>query len=562
MMAAHLETLSLALLVALAGCEGIISDPGGAPPQDRPPPGTDPEVLCAAGIPTVSPRPLRRLTPEQYVNTMRDLLGDPGFSPDVDDDAPILTERGVRQLRASAELAITRRDDWTRPVIPCDLGGPADDACAAALLDGFGARAFRRPLTADEREWLLGVYGDAKTALSFAEAIEVLVEVILQSPQVVYLPETGVTRDGLPTNVRQLTDHEVASRLSYFLWDTMPDDALFDAAARGELGATEGIRAQAERMLADPRAEATIQDFFWTFLQLNGGRLHHALEDTAKDAELFPEYDAELRAAMRTELEAFVHRVFFEENGSFEQLMLDNHAYVNGPLAALYGVEGGPTAADDWRWVELPATERAGLLTRAAFLTVFAAANVHSPIRRGVFVIEQVLCNDLGEPPPNASDVPVEGGTVDDGSGATVVRSVRQDVEARTTGETCTVCHSVINPTGFAFENYDAIGRFRTEELGTGLPLDATGRIQGSDVDGEVHGALELSRELTRSDRVRSCFADRWMTRAMGQAPGELDACALDAARARFRDTGSLRELVLAIVESDAFRYVGTAVAE
>jgi hypothetical protein len=485
---------------------------------------------------------------------VRDLLGDPGFTPDVDDDAEIITERGVRQLRSAAELAITRQAQWTRPIFPCDIAGPADDACAAELIDRLGSRAFRRPITDDERAWLTGVYADASAELSFSEAMEVVVEVVLASPQMVYVREVGTRVDGLPAGIQRLDDYELATRLSYFLWSTMPDDDLFAAAERGELSSGDGLAAQTERLLADPRAETAVQDFFWQWMQLNGGRLHHALEDTDKSSTLFPEYDPALRSAMRTELEAFIHRVVVEEGGSVDALFNDNRAYVNGPLAELYGVENGPTDADTWEWIELDPNERGGLLTRAAFLTVFSAANVQSPIRRGVFVIEEVLCSPLGEPPPNASDVPVEGGTVDG-----EVLSVREDVLSRTGGDGCNACHSVINPVGFAFENYDAIGRFRTEELTSGLPIDASGQLQGSDVDGSIEGALELSRALSGSAQVRGCLADRWMTRAIGHAPGALDQCALDAARERFAEAGTLRELIVAIVASDTFRYVNTS---
>ncbi len=555
MLGRNLSALATATFtVLLAGCNGLIADPG-AKPGGGGGGGSldDPEALCNAGVPAVAPRGLRRLTPEQYTNTVRDLLGDPGFSPDVDDAAAVITERGVRQLRGAAELAISRKDQWSRTIFPCDLGGPADDACAFEMIDQVGMRAFRRPITEDEREWLEGVYHDALAELSFAEAMEVVIEVMLASPQMVYFGETGDAGDGLPEGIRELSDYELASRLSYFLWNTMPDDALFDAAQRGELSTEEGLAEQTERLLSDPRAEESIQRFFWEWMQLDGGRLHHALEDTDKDGTLYPEYDAELRAAMRTELEAFIQKVVIEEGGSIDALFNDNRAYVNGPLAELYGVEGGPTDADTWEWVELDAAERGGLLTRAAFLTVFSAAKVQSPIRRGVFVVEEVLCNELGEPPPNASDVPVEGGSVDG-----EVLSVRQDVEARTSGPGCTACHSVINPVGFVFENYDAIGRYRTEELTSGLPIDASGEIQGSDVDGELTGALELSRSLSDSAQVRDCLADRWMTKAIGQAPGELDQCALDATRERFAETGTLRDLIVAIVVSDSFRYVNT----
>jgi hypothetical protein len=555
----NLATASLTILgVLVAGCNGLIADPGAKPGSSGGPGSLEnPEALCNAGIPAVEPRDLRRLSPEQYTNTVRDLLGDPGFTPDVDDAEQIITERGVRQLRGAAELAISRQAEWTRTIFPCDLGGPANDACASELIDQLATRAFRRPITEDEREWLEGVYRDALAELSFSEAMEVVVEVILASPQTVYLREAGTGADGLPDGIRQLTDYELASRLSYFLWNTMPDDELFAAAERGELTTAEGLATQTQRLIEDPRAEAAIQSFFWEWMQLDGGRLHHALEDTDKDGTLYPEYDAELRAAMRTELEAFIQKVVIEEGGSIDALFNDNRAYVNGPLAELYGVTDGPTDADTWEWVELDSSERGGLLTRAAFLTVFSAANVQSPIRRGVFVVEQVLCNELGEPPPNASDVPVEGGSVEG-----EVLSVRQDVEARTSGAGCNACHSVINPVGFAFENYDAIGRYRTEELTTGLPIDSSGRIQGSDVDRDVADALELGSALSSSAHVRDCLADRWMTRAIGQTPGELDQCALDSARERFAETGTLRDLIVAIVQSDSFRYVNTVGVE
>lgn len=545
----------IAVALAAACTPGQITDPGGSSGGPGAG-GTSPERAAATcSAPVVAPRPLRRLTPEQYTNTVRDLLGDPGFSTELD-STDVITERGVRQLRAAAERALSRKAEWSAEVFPCDPSGTPDDACAPALVDSFATRAFRRPLTAEERTWLNGVYADARAALSFREALEVLVEVILQAPQTVYVAERGVAREGLPTGVRALNDWELASRLSYFLTSTMPDAPLFEAAAAGTLASGSSLRDHAERLLMDPRSEQTIQRFTWHWLQLDGGRLHNALEEAAKDAATFPEYDDALKAAMRTELEAFVRRVVIEEDASFERLLLDTSAYVNGPLARLYGVEDGPNDESTWAWVELPASQRGGLLTRAAFLTVFASSNVHSPIRRGVFVVEEMLCNALGEPPPNASDTPIEGGTVDDGSGGTVVRTVRQDVEARTSDTQCAGCHGVINPVGFSFERYDAIGRWQETELGTGLPIDDSGRIQGSDVDGPVDGALELSQALARSARARSCYARRWMTHALGQAPGELDRCAVESVERRFADSGSVRELLLAIVESDAFRYV------
>jgi hypothetical protein len=543
--------VSAALLLLLA-CEGRLE---GGPAR---PAGTTPvtPTACDLGVPEVAPAPLRRLTTAQYRNTVRDLLGDAEYAPVLDDDAPVITERGVRQLRNAAELAVERRASWSRAVFPCDTSGAADDACMTAFVDAFAPRAFRRPITDEDRAALDATYRSALGAgLSFGDAMEILLEVILQSPELVYLEEHG--EPGATGAIRPLTQHELATRLSYFLWDTMPDDALFAAAERGALD-DAGVRAEAERMLDDPRAEAALQGFFWRWLQLDGGRLHHALEETPKSPELYPEWTPELRAAMRTEIEALV-RDTFARGGSFEELLTTRRAYVNGPLAELYGVPDGPTGATEWAWVDLDPATRSGLLTRAAFLSVFSSATVQSPIRRGVFVLEELFCTELGEPPPNASDVSVEGGEVETETGERVVRSVREDVLARTSGGTCAACHGTINPVGFTFEHYDGLGRHRTEELTSGRPIDARGALSGTDVDGELRDATELGARIASSGRARTCFADRFFRRAMGRAPGALDTCSVEEVSERFRETGSMRDLLIAIGASDSFRHLNVA---
>ena len=376
-----------------------------------------------------------------------------------------------------------------------------------------------------------------------------LLQVVLQSPGFIYLFEAG-EGDASATS-RKLKSYEVASRLSYFLWDTMPDDALIAAADGGELDDPEGLQAQAKRLLDDPRAERAVQRFMSSWLQLDGGVLHNALEEVEKDAALYPQWNPALQAAMRVETEAFVKRAFFEQNGSLEELLSAKYAYVNGPLADVYGVEG-PANADTWEWVELDAQERGGILTRSAFLTVLSTKTVTAPIRRGVWVVEEMLCSELGDPPANANDVVVEGGVVDG-----ELRTVRQDVIARTTSGECASCHSIINPVGFTFENYDAIGQWQSEEATSGLPVDASGAIQTSgDVDGPVLGAVELSNKLASSARVRECFAERWYKTAIGKDLGDLDTCSLGDIQSSFVQGGSMKDLVLTIIASDAFRYI------
>lgn len=507
---------------------------------------------CAAEI---HGRALQRLEPVQYRNTIRDLFGDADFEPTYDDEAEVTTERGVRQFRSDAESIIARRDSWTTSVFPCATDGSPDDACVEQFITDFGKRALRRPIDDDTRVWLRASY-DAAIAegLSFEDAMDVLLATMLQAPELVYLIEVGVPVEGQPENIRRLDDHELASRLSYFLWDTMPDEALFAAADAGELSTNDGVRTQIERMLADPRSETKLQHFVSTWLQLDGGQLHNPLEESAKDPELFPEYTPALQAAMRDEIEAFVHRVFYERDAAFEEFFTSREAFVNKSLADLYGVPG-PADDDTWEWVELPAEQRAGLLTRAGFLTVFAAAKPQSPIRRGVFVIEELMCTELGEPPPNASDMPVDGGDMDDPDGQ---QSVREEVEFRTKDPGCATCHGVINPTGFTLEHYDAIGRWQDIELVSGLPIDSSGTLSGE----PVKDGIELSQKLSTSAEVRACFADRWLTTALGVPGAELDDCTREEVATRFAESGDVRELVVAIAQSDAFRFLNTAEGE
>ncbi len=531
----------LPLLLLGAGCIGNIGDSG----DDVVGPGSGPES-CQDGA-EVTFHPLRRLTPTQYTNTVRDLFGDQDFEADLDVGSEIITEREVRQLRDNAELIVGRQSAWTQTVFPCDVTGAEDEACVSAFLDGFVRRAFRRPITEADRTWLLGVYAGTRADMTFQESMETLLQVVLQSPSFVYLYEGGVAGASEPT--RALSDHELASRLSYFLWDTMPDGTLSAAADDGALADPVRLAQEATRLLDDPRAEHAVEQFTSSWLQLDGGVLHQALELAEKDPALYPEFDAELVAAMRTETQAFMRRLFFEENGTLEDLMNANYAYVNGPLATLYGVEG-PADAATWQWVELDPTQRSGLLTRAAFLSVLSTKTVTAPIRRGVWVLEEMLCTELGEPPANANNVVVEGGVVEG-----ELLSVREDVIARTNGAECSSCHTLINPIGFAFENYDAIGRWQTNEVGSGLPVDASGYLATSgNQDGEVQGALELTDKLGVSDHARTCFAKRWMEQAIGDV--ELDQCTTDTIQAAMSEGATMRELVVAIIQSDAFRHV------
>lgn len=528
-----------ALLVLGVGCIGDIGDRGeGGPggPEGGP-------LVCGDGNVHVAHHPLRRLNPTQYNNTIRDLFGDSDFEAELDEGTEIISEREVRQLRDNAEVIIGRSSAWTTTVFPCDIDGGADQACLGDFLDGFAARAYRRPLTDDERAELTTIYEEALTIGTFREAMETVLQVVLQSPALVYMFEAGVPET---ESVHLLTDHEIATRLSYFLWNTTPDDELLAAATAGTLSDKAGLAVQTKRLLSDPRADFAVQQFMSSWMQLDGGVLHNSLEEAEKDATLYPEFDDELVASMRAETQAFIRKTF-EEDGGFEELMSARYAYVNGPLATLYGV-AGPSDASTWEWVELDKGQRSGLLTRAAFLTTLSTKNVTAPIRRGVWVLKEMLCQGLGDPPPNVNNVPPEGGNVDGD-----VLTVRQDVMGKTASNDCQACHGLINPIGFTFENYDAIGRWQTDEVTSGLPIDASGHLPESE---DVVGAVALSEELAGMAEARECFVERWYQAAISKELDDADVCSLGDIQENFADGGSMRDLVVGIITSDAFRYV------
>ncbi len=528
---------------------GCVGDIGGGDDEDGAGgPGNGPQ--CTADGPIAPQRALRRLDPIQYSNTMRDLFGDPGAIGDLGEGGEIITDAEVRKLRDNAELAAASQGSWTREVFPCDVDGEPSDACLADFFEGFARRAFRHPLSATEIDELTAVYqGALDQGFTFREAMEMTLEAVLQSPAFLYLFEAGSPDE--TGSVRTLSDHEVAARLSYFLWNTTPDDDLSSAADRGDLADPDLLAEQADRLLADPRAEATVQSFVSSWLQLDGGVLHQPLEETEKDATLYPEFDDALVDAMRVETEALVRRVFFEKDGTLADLLESREAYVNGPLAELYGV-AGPSDASTWQWVELDKKQRAGLLTRSAFLTVLSTKTATAPIRRGVWVVKQMLCTELGTPPPNANNVPVSGGVVDG-----ELLSVRDEVTLRTKDGVCAGCHGVINPIGFTFEHYDAIGRFQTQEVTSGLTIDSSGAIgAGSDVDGPAADAIALSAALGSSETVEGCFVERWYKQAVGEDLNDADACAISDLKAEVSQGASMHDLVRAIVTSDAFRHI------
>ena len=465
--------------------------------------------------------PARDLAPVKMPETF--VLGTP-FPPD---DRSIGYERGTSVSKAwdtaTTDAAIETADYVMARLR--ELSGASDsDADREAKLRAFALkfveRAFRRPLGDEEKK----VYVDKpfSRGLRPEEAVKRVVLLTLKSPRFLYREVGG--RDA----------YAVASRISFGLWDSPPDAALLDAAKSGQLATREQVTKQAERMLKDMRARAKLREFLFQWLKVDQP------PELAKDAKLFPGFDASVASDLRTSLDLFLEDVAWGESSDFRQLLLADSAYLNGRLARLYGADLPADAP--FKKVKLEA-ERAGVITHPYLLSTFAYTASSSPIHRGVFLVRSVLGKTLRPPPEAVAPLPA-----DLHAGLTT----RQRVAMQTNPAACQTCHATVNPLGFALENFDAIGRFRKEEAGK--PIDASGAYQSRD-GGTItyEGARDLATFLAGTDEVHEAFVEKLFHQIVQQpirayGPDRLAELRRSFARHDFR----IRDLMVEIVASTA----------
>ena len=503
-------------------------------------------ALCLTGctqdepVPvTAASSPLQRLTATEYVNTVRDLVGAPTLEVTlaVDDGklagfdsnaATAVGELTVERYRASAELIADAVAPQLATAHPCE---PADQECVAKLTDTLGRRAFRRPLSDAERASLSELYQAGANQGAHPGGVRLVLQGALQSGSFLYRPELGVPRGAA---VAKLSDYEVASRMSYLLWDTMPDDALLAAADAGQLATAGGVEVHARRMLDDPRARTTLVAFHVQWLGLD--------REVTKDAQLYPAFGPELLADMRRETALFIEHTLFDGDGTLDALLTASYAFPSGRTAPLYGVDVAP--AGDFFGVPVDPNERAGLLTQPLVMAVHAHRDQGSPVRRGKLVRERLLCDPLQPPPANVA-VTVSAPSPDS--------TERQRFAQHSANPACSGCHRLMDPIGLGMSNYDAVGAFQTNDAsGT---VDARGEIVDWQ-DGQFIGAVELSRKLAASDTVRRCVARNWFTFALGRVGAVEDDASFEAVMAAFLQSGRrIDELVVALITSDAFRF-------
>jgi hypothetical protein len=408
-------------------------------------------------------------------------------------------------------------------------------ACAEALVDEFGPRAYRRPLTADERARLLAVYDAGLVDGSFHEASRMLFEALLGSPHFLYLVEVGEEEPAQPGWYR-LNDWELATRLSYALCERPPDDALRDAAAAGELRTGEQVRAHALRLLDEPCGHDTVARFYRQWLRLE------QLVGLARDPAVYPEFvAATMPDAMLREADRFLAELTWNEDAAVADLYTADHTWVDQTAASLYGLS---VPGDALTRVDLP-PERRGVLTLPGILTVTSKFSQTSPVHRGAFVIRDLLCGVLASPPEGLNVTP---------PALDPTLTTRERWAAHSSDPACSGCHARLDPVGFALEDFDAMGRHRTTE--NGKPIDASGGLPDlGAADGSVVGGAALAGLIAGSDEAAACFARQWFRFAAARIdePGSIDDETLALIRGLDGDPHSIREGLLAFTESEAF---------
>ncbi len=506
------------------------------------------DAACVGDPSDPGPMLLRRLTHREYQATVLDLLGLDAselvatFPADVttgsfDNDAKnqtISVLLGERYFDAATELAAQVVGDTARrdAVLGCD---PAEgEPCLRAAIERFGRRAFRRPLDAAEIDELLALAQSQDTPSAQAS---IVIETVLMSPRFLFRAELGTVDPDHPERAK-LGGYEVATRLSYFLWGTTPDDALLDAAAAGTLDDADGVATTALAMLADARAYDTMASFGEQWLRAD------TIAGQTRDAETFPEWNESLADAMLAELELRMDDAMWSEGADFLSLYTAPHGYVNDALAAIYGVDA-PGSAELVPYDHPEGSDRGGLFTTAAFATASSRASDTSPVQRAMWVRTVALCDPPPPPPPSVPSLDPEDG-----------ESVQDAFERHLgKGEECAGCHLQLDPIGFGLERYDSIGRLRaTYPSGDAVRTDGTITIDG--VEQAFAGGVELGSLVASSRQAEACVVAHGWRWAMGRGDDVADSCGRSAAQQRFADSGrSFEELLLAVVASDAFRY-------
>ena len=563
------------MLATLTACQGVIGEPGAvggrdnpgdrgegpASPSDTPPsptdstsprgpdappiglapPGSPDDSLCLNAPAEAGAGRLRHLTQLQYANTVRDLLGiqlsDTSESADSDvggfpaNAGDFVGAQHATRFQLSAE-SLAEGADLER-LLDCDASN-IDSNCASRFVESFGRRAYRRPLSAEEISRYEMLFEAGRTEQDAEDGVRRVIAAMLQSPYFLYLVELGETGEGL----FRLTGYELASRMSYLLWNSMPDEALLTAAP--QLANADTRREQARRMLQDSNAQRSVMRFFEHWLGID------EIQNAPLSDQEYPEFDDDFADDLRGDLLELIRRVVFEGDAKLSTLLSATHSYPSAAMRETYGL---PEPAADGR-VQWPTSERSGLLTHPAVLAVHGRQGI-VPVARGLFIRRKIFCQGVPSPPADVDiSAPEENGG-----------NPREQWSEHVANPTCASCHNYIDPLGWPFEEFDQLGRHR--EQYEGWTIESHGELVGTDVDGVVSGAVELSQRIAESQYVQACVAQHFFVYAHGREVSDIDECALREITTAFADSGGdLKQLLVELIGASSFEMRRVDVAQ
>ena len=425
-------------------------------------------------------------------------------------------------------------DSYKRILFAAPTG--QDDAAATAqkILAQFATRGYRRPVTPEEIARLMKVFHFAEGQKeSFEKAVALALKAVLVSPHFLF----RIERDAEPNNpaaVHEVGDYELATRLSYFLWSSMPDNELFGLASRGELRKPAIIEAQVRRMLGDPKANALVENFAGQWLMLR------SVATALPDRGTYPSFKSELRTAMVRETELFFDHVM-RDNRSVLEFLDSDYTFLNDRLAKHYGIAG--VSGPEFRKVTLTDKNRGGIITHASVLTVTSNPTRTSPVKRGKWILENILGTPPSPPPPEVPELPAD-------AKAALTGSLRERMEQHRANPSCATCHAKMDPLGFGLENFDGVGAFRTFD--GNFNIDPRGELP----DGaKFSGPADLRKVLlAKADLFRRNLAEKMLTYAIGRGMEHYDKCAVaDIVAALKKGDDRFAALIVGVVQSDPF---------
>lgn len=522
---------------------------------------------CNSGSPSIGSTPVRRISRVEYDNMVRDLGLDPNGTQPANQfvaeqkidtgkagnfntntyatvSGTLMNQQYLEAAEALASAAVSSTNTLNNLLGGCTT---QNASCAQQFITSFGGKAFRGQLDSTETTNLTNLFNTVSAKFDFATGIQAVIEAVLTSPRFLFVLEFG--QPGASGKAIPLAPMELATRLSLYLWRSLPDQTLIDAANNGQLASASDVATQATRMLSDAKAKSALQDFADQWLDIEN------MNAVTKDTQ-FTKWTATVAADLHTEtLTTFAQSVL---NGSdYKTLLTSPSSYINGNLASFYGVGGSNPSFSAPTNVNTAANPRVGILTQGSVLAAHAHTSLPSPTKRGRLIRQQVLCEEVPDPPASVGGKPIPPPPASIGT-STTRQAYLNHVQA---DSACNACHQYMDWLGFGFDAYDATGAYKNTEGSNNTPVDSSGKFipypsMSGDLSSTFTDASDMITQISSSDQAMECFSLQQLRYALLRAETTADACSAQQIYQAFKTSGyGLKQLIVAVVSSDAFMY-------